>query len=261
MKIIALLILITLFPSPLLARFTFGVLGDSRGGHNIHKTLLKIAKQWNAQLVINTGDIITHPGHPQEWSDFWKIVGKQPFPYLLTVGNHDVDSKQTEEMWKKQVNLPGNELYYSYEKDDTLFVILDSMIPGEEKRITGKQWRWLKKTLNPKKYKYQFVFLHHPLFTEPNFKHHKSSLDQYPNHRDKLHKLMVQKKVTAVFVGHEHTYHRMKKNGINYIITGGGGAILYSGFCHIVIVNIDDGHANARVIDWKGITRFDYPLK
>jgi hypothetical protein len=33
--------------------------------------------------------------------------------------------------------------------------------------------------------------------------------------------------VTAAFFGHDHTYQHYLKNGIHYIITGGGGAPLY----------------------------------
>ena len=33
-------------------------------------------------------------------------------------------------------------------------------------------------------------------------------------------------KVTAVFAGHDHNYQRHVKNGIQYIVTGGGGAPL-----------------------------------
>jgi 2',3'-cyclic-nucleotide 2'-phosphodiesterase (5'-nucleotidase family) len=33
--------------------------------------------------------------------------------------------------------------------------------------------------------------------------------------------------VTAVFSGHDHNYQRHLKNGVTYVVTGGGGAPLY----------------------------------
>jgi hypothetical protein len=33
-------------------------------------------------------------------------------------------------------------------------------------------------------------------------------------------------KVTAVFAGHDHNYQHHLKNGVHYIVTGGGGAPL-----------------------------------
>ena len=38
--------------------------------------------------------------------------------------------------------------------------------------------------------------------------------------------LLEKHKVTAVLAGHDHNYQRHVKNGIQYIVTGGGGAPL-----------------------------------
>jgi hypothetical protein len=34
-------------------------------------------------------------------------------------------------------------------------------------------------------------------------------------------------KVTAAFFGHDHNYQHYLKNGVHYVVTGGGGAPLY----------------------------------
>ena len=39
--------------------------------------------------------------------------------------------------------------------------------------------------------------------------------------------LMEKYKITAVFNGHDHNYQHHLKNGIHYVVTGGGGAPLY----------------------------------
>ena len=51
-------------------------------------------------------------------------------PYFLTVGNHDIHPKVpgSEKTYKEQVDLPGNELYYSFTAGNSLFVVLDSYI-------------------------------------------------------------------------------------------------------------------------------------
>jgi hypothetical protein len=45
--------------------------------------------------------------------------------------------------------------------------------------------------------------------------------------RDDFHDLFVQYDVDIVFSGHDHQYYRALRDGIYYVITGGGGAPLY----------------------------------
>jgi hypothetical protein len=64
----------------------------------------------------------------------------------------------------------------------------------------------------------------------------------------------VKYKVTAVFSGHEHMYIRKNVDGVNYIITGGGGAPLYAkdedgGFHHFVHMTVDGNRVSGEVLD------------
>ena len=73
--------------------------------------------------------------------------------------------------------------------------------------------------------------------------HRGDSLDRYPRFRDTLHQLFVQQNVTCVFEGHEHLYNRQERDGVVYVITGGGGAPLYAnelkgGFYHYLRVDV-----------------------
>jgi predicted phosphohydrolase len=60
--------------------------------------------------------------------------------------------------------------------------------------------------------------MHHPPFT----------VNQNPSRMSKeaLAPLLEMQKVTAVLAGHDHNYQRHVKNGVQHIITGGGGAPL-----------------------------------
>ena len=58
------------------------------------------------------------------WDDFRKKSKPVTVPYLLTVGNHDVHDKKSEELYKEETNLPGNKLYYSFSVANSLFVFL-----------------------------------------------------------------------------------------------------------------------------------------
>jgi len=239
--------------------FTFAVIGDNRSGDRIYAKVIKRMEARKPLFVMNTGDVIPNPGNREEWLNFWKISKPIDVPYFLVAGNHDIDSKKSEAVWRDEVDLPGNETYYSFVVGKNLFVVLNTCEPKHDRRIAGEQLRWLKSTLNPARYEHQFIFLHHPLFLWKGAKHYHRSLDRYPKLRDELHRLFVEKGVTAVFAGHEHTFRRMGKiDGVEYIITGGAGAPLYSGYSNVVILKVDGSTIDAKVIDRKGQLRDEF---
>jgi len=71
------------------------------------------------------------------------------------------------------------------------------------------------------KAKNRFVFGHHPPMTAV------ASRQGDNPHMMGLELLFQKYKVTAGFFGHDHNYQHYLKNGIHYVITGGGGAPLY----------------------------------
>ncbi len=247
-------------------RFSFVVLGDNRSGDAEYKRLISTAMERSPAFIINTGDQIPDPGDLDDWADFWDMSRVISVPYFLTVGNHDVNDRKSEQIYKDQVDLPGNELYYSFAAGNSLFVVLDSYLTGEQKRIAGKQYRWLEAVLFGSSQRHKFVFLHHPLYPDKDRgRHHGNSLDRYPDDRDRLQDLFVRYKVSAVFTGHEHLYLRKDVGGIPHITTGGGGAPLYAGekeggFHHFILVTIDGEMVSVEVIDINGKKRDSFVL-
>ena len=241
--------------------FSFAVIGDNRSGDRVYQKIIRRMMARRPLFVVNTGDVIPNPGNREEWANLWDISRPITVPYFLTPGNHDINNEKSLKVWQDEVDLPGNETYYSFVVGQNLFVVLNSCEPGQDRRIAGRQLAWLSSTLNPKRYQHQFVFLHHPLFMWTAASHKGRSLDRYPGLRDRLHRLFVSKQVTAVFVGHEHTYKRLKVDGLDYIVTGGAGARLYSGFTHFIILTVDDRIIEAKVIDRKGYLRDEFFLR
>jgi 3',5'-cyclic AMP phosphodiesterase CpdA len=248
-------------------KFSFVVFGDNRAGDPtcdaVYQEVLAAALERKPAFIVNTGDQIDKPGNIEHWKRFWYLSKNMSVPYFLTVGNHDahVEVAGSEETYKAQVDLPGNELYYSFVAGNSLFVVLDSYIKGEDKRITGEQFKWLERVLAASTQKHTFVFVHHPLYPEKGKgKHHGNSLDRYKEDRDRLQALFVKHQVTAVFMGHEHLYLRKTVDGIPHIIAGGGGAPLYAkdedgGFHHFVSVTVDGEKVSGEVVDVNGKIR------
>jgi len=244
-------------------KFTFIVLGDNRSGDDIYRKLVSLAMERKPDFVVNTGDMIVAPGNKQEWAKFWEMSKPIVVPYFLTVGNHDAHPKVplSEKTYKQEVDLPGNELYYSFVAGNSLFIVLDSCMDDQEKRIIGEQFKWLEAVLVNSTQKHKFVFLHHPLYTDLGKGHHAhDSIDKYPDSRDRLEALFVKCRVDAVFAGHEHYYEKRTVDNVLYIITGGGGAPVYDkeeygGFNHFVQVSVDGDKVSAEVVDVHGKVR------
>ncbi len=244
-------------------KFSFVVLGDDRSGDDVYRKLVSMIMDHKPAFVVNTGDEITTPGDLKDWAKFWEMSKPIAVPYFLTVGNHDAHPKVpgSERMYKEQVDLPGNELYYSFTAGNSLFVVLDSFMDDQERKITGEQYKWLEGVLANPTTRHKFVFLHHPLYSDPGKgKHAGDNLDEYPKDRDRLEALFVKDKVTMVFSGHEHLYLRKTVDGIPHIITGGGGAPLYGddkdgAFHHFVVVRVDGDKVSAEAVDMNGKVR------
>ena len=247
--------------------FTFVVLGDNRAGDlstdSVYVKLLSMALERKPGFLVNVGDQIDKPGNREQWARFRELSKEVTVPYFLTVGNHDVHSTapMSETLFREQVGLPGNEPYYSFVAGDALFVVLDSYLSGEEKKITGTQFAWLEGVLSNSKQKHKFIFIHHPLFPEAGQGMHAgNSLDRYPEERDRLHALFKTHQVALVFAGHEHLYLRRTVDGITYIVTGGGGGPLYTtdadgGFHHFVSVTVDSDAVKGEAVDISGRVR------
>ena len=239
------------------------MVGDNRSGDDTYKKIVSMIMERKPDFVVNTGDMIATPGSRQDWAKFWEMSKPITVPYFLTVGNHDVHPKVplSEKRYKEEVDLPGNELYYSFTAGNSLFVVLDSYIDDQEKRISGEQLKWLEGVFVNSQQKHKFVFLHHPLYTDLGKGHHAhDSVDAYPDSRDRLEALFAKFKVDAVFAGHEHYYERRTVDGIIHIITGGGGAPIYDkeeygGFNHFVQVTVDGDKVSAEVVDISGKVR------
>jgi len=244
-------------------KFTFIVMGDNRSGDDIYRKIISLAMERKPDFIVNTGDMIATPGNKEDWARFWDMSKPITVPYFLTVGNHDANPRVlfSEKRFIEQVDLPGNELYYSFVAGNSLFVVLDSYRVGHERRINGEQLTWLEGILLTSDKKHKFVFLHHPLYTDPGKGHHAGDcLDEHPKDRDRLEALFVKAKVDAVFAGHEHFYQRKTIDGITHIITGGGGAPMYlkdeeGGFFHFVLVTVDGDKVSGDVVAVNGKVR------
>jgi acid phosphatase type 7 len=258
-KILLFIALFLLFvPFTLRAEITsFAIISDSHIGfrESVYAAFMRAVEEQQIEVIIHTGDAINRPGSPNEWARFFEITGPGKILHLAP-GNHDIYGKRSLAEYSKL--FPN--LYYSFFDGDTLFILLNTELPGEESTISGEQFAWLEKELQ-KPFKYKFVFLHEPPFPVVTL----HGLDRHSDARDKLHRLFVEKGVSLVVSGHDHLYDRSVKQGVTYVIAGGGGGRLWffsenGNFFHYITAVRSNGGYSFIVKDMDGKKRDQFSI-
>jgi hypothetical protein len=142
--------------------------------------------------------------------------------FFPSLGNHEHNAPQ----WYEYFNTSTS--YYSFNWGNSHFSVLNTDMnnaaPGSDlrQRFWDDQVKWLREDLERSQgADFRFIIGHHPPMTAV-------STRQGDNlHMASLVPMLTRYKVTAGFFGHDHNYQHHIKNGVHYIITGGGGAPLY----------------------------------
>lgn len=200
----------------------FAVYGDTRDGHKAHRDVVQHIVLSAPAFVLQTGDLVKSSTDNGLWKIYDSITAdmRAKMPVYPSRGNHDVGGTGYED----RVTAPftsGNKLYYSFNQGNSHFVSLaiDEFVPYD---VGSEQYKWLEADLaaaSPTA-RHIFVFFHVAPYSIGN---HGSNLIV----RRILCPLFEKYNVRAVFNGHDHIYYHTRRNGIHYIVTGGGGAPLY----------------------------------
>jgi acid phosphatase type 7 len=259
-RITLFLFAVALFICPLLGRASepFALIGDSHIGRGspVYAQFIKAVEMQKIKKIIHLGDAIDAPGSAAQWKLFFDTTGPDKILHLAP-GNHDINGRRSFEVYQKF--FPAS--YYSFADNDTLFLILNTELPGEESRIAGEQLAWVEGELT-RTFRYKLVFMHEPLFGILPL----HSLDRHPELRDRLHRLFVEGGVCLVFSAHDHAYKRSEKDGITYVISGGGGGYLMTflgnnAFYHYTVSARTQQGYSFTVTDMEGKVRDRFTVK
>jgi 3',5'-cyclic AMP phosphodiesterase CpdA len=205
--------------------YRFVVWGDTRTRHDVHRRVAEaLVKHGIPDFVVHTGDLVADGNDTSLWPVFFDIEHEllRHTALFPSLGNHERNSKDYYEFF--QVATP----YYSFNWGNAHFIILNSDLgnaassAGAREVFWNEQTRWLEEDLKDnQKAAFRFVAAHHPPFSAV------SNRQGSNPHMTALVPLFEKYNVTAGFFGHDHNYQHYLKNGIHYVITGGGGAPLY----------------------------------
>lgn len=217
--------------------FKFIVYGDSRENATVHRTMIvkKIIEE-RPDFVIHLGDMVTfHDEHQWEIFDAFdgQIInaGIKFFPVL---GNHEYRVSRTEIFPKKgnpEILLKGyfkrfpfleGRRWYTFIYGNCKFIILDTMAdhsPG------SPQYEFLREEMENSGGKLVFVCMHHPPYTKTKYGKARKAEKVIAELIEDLNRKGL--KTPIVFTAHKHNYERYMVNGINYVVSAGGGAPPY----------------------------------
>ncbi len=218
-----LLIFIWIFPLSSVNAFDdyhFAVLGDRTGGANqeAFEMVLKDIEMLHPDFVITVGDLIEGYSNvataKEEWNEIFKSFEIISCPIFPVPGNHDIYDDESEELY---IEKTGFNPYYTFDFENSHFIILNNAIAENIEQMGKEQIQWLEKDLNKNRTKDNiFVFMHKPFWANGIAE----------GKEDKLHDIFKGNNVDVVFTGHWHQFASNEYDGIRYILVGSSGANL-----------------------------------
>ncbi len=271
-------------PAPQPWRFV--VLGDTRTSGlkppDVTYQIVERAAQAQPAIVLAVGDLInaldSQDQVREQWRNWREAVAplvaseQRPDPWLLvTPGNHDVQGNRwaTDLLVEAFPELPANgpagfeRRAYAVDYRGVRFISIDSESYGGAHRLGDQQLGWLEAQLRDNPNRYTIVFSHDPAY--PVGPHVGSSLDAYPQDRDRLWQLLRDYRVSAYIAGHEHLYNHQRIDGVDQIVAGTSGSAIYGGyggeFYHYLVGEVGADGITITVYDRQGEERDRFTLE
>ncbi|MBI2897548.1 MAG: metallophosphoesterase family protein [Deltaproteobacteria bacterium] len=219
--------------------FRFVAYGDTRGllfGQELsrHADVVTLVDQTMApDFVLATGDMVQHGEQDDLWLA-WFESGQAMFRHTVlfpTIGNHDYENEDDPAAddaglmnWYRVFDLPAADgesqrSYFSFSWGTVAFIVLDRYQGFDE---GSPQLAWLEQSLEASRadehVRHIVVSVHPPPEGVAWFGPDETLRALEP--------LFAEFDVGLVLGGHEHSYQRVVKDGITYVVTGGGGAPL-----------------------------------
>lgn len=156
----------------------------------------------------------TDPGWKTSWDAQYAQLG---IPFYISLGNHDWAEpagpmgEYIYALSSKSWRLPA--LYYTYTAGPAQFFALNT------NALTERQLTWLRRELSRSTAKWKIVYGHFPVYEQTDY--------TVEPQRRLLLPILKQYNVDVYLAGHHHTVQHWQMDGIDYVVTGAGGASNY----------------------------------
>lgn len=213
---------------PVLSReadFGFVVAGASQGGDAIFRQILRQVSAGQYAFVLHTGDLVP-TGSDAEYKNLASMLAELKVPLYPVPGEHDAPAGSLDR-YLEYSGAPAAS--YAFDYGQAHFAFVDS----HTGTLGAEQLAWLDADLAATRQLLKVVVVHHPPF-DPN-----GSTQAMAAGNQAFMNLMERRGVRYVFAGHVHGYGREQRNGVTYVVTGGGGAPLGPGqYYHYLKVRV-----------------------
>jgi len=208
----------------------YGVAHLANMRQNSHQvTLAEVMRVRHARepfdFGITTGDNFYPTSFPTPddpaWETSWeRLYGPLQIPFYISLGNHDwyeplgagPSAQYVRGLISRWWRLPA--FYYTYTAGSAQFFVINNQL------LTPRQLAWLRDALAASRARWKIVYGHFPVFEQTNY-------TVEPQQRLVL-PLLREYGVDLYLAGHHHTVQHWQLDGIDYVVTGAGGAANYT---------------------------------
>lgn len=209
------------------SKIIIGLWSDTQnngGNYNFEQTdsIVKQLGQHAFYFTIHNGDIVENGSIVKNWKGYFNVGEpiNANFPLMSVTGNHDVVNDTTSPIFQRPfpifyelMNLPGNQLNYSYDYGNIHFIAINSgWAEGAAKvgRVLfnegSEEYKWLENDLKNarqnKSINWIILYSHYPVYSF-GFSH-------IPNWQQHIKPLVDKYEVDLYIAGHRHVYERHK---------------------------------------------------
>lgn len=221
----------TTAPRPGEGPIRFVVYGDSRDDAVAHLAVVRAVRAEAPDFVLSTGDVVGRGDEPGDWQEFFQTTAAlvREVPLFPLLGNHELVPPDNTGLphYRRWMRAPADdgptpEADYAFQYGPARFVVINDrqdFRPGTPARA------WLEARLeeaaSDATARHLIVAMHHGLFSSGRHGENEAG------HAAGLPELFRRHRVSIIFSGHDHAFERGEADGLKYVVSGGGGAVLY----------------------------------
>lgn len=253
--------------------FTFAVIGDMENGRfpwqrifapkGACAALLAKIHAGPSEFIVQLGDFVSK-GTVDNYREFLAFLAKRvTLPLFAVIGNHD-RSKPNGDADKILYDAVFGEKDYYFDHHGWRLIALDT----SDRKLTSAQLAWLEAALGSELP--SLIFTHIPPgYLRKRIKSYEpkgagaealNMSGYFDEGSEEFGRLVAQGRVKRVYMGHIHAFGLAEKDGVRYVLTGGGGSPLYPlppgypkrKFAHYVQVTAGPGALTETVFELGG---------
>lgn len=207
------------------------VIGDFGTGSAAAQQVAALVKSRGPRAVVTVGD------NAYDTADYGRVVGGPYCRYLASfppsascpaeamgsvnrffpaTGNHDYSDAGID-AYQASFVAARPRTWYAVTLGDVEFLVLDTQLGLDDPAAMAAQRSWLIQRARTSSAGWQVVVMHHPPYSSSSA-HGSTTVFQWP---------FRTWGIDLVLAGHDHSYERLRRWGLTYVVNGAGGADLY----------------------------------